>query len=208
MADKPRTDLEQELDAKLDDLNLLHQQHDASRVFADGPSDMSPSELAQYFPGHEENPLGDWWRGLDDPVTEFLDNNVLDIQYLIGADGSYTGAQLVLGVGGPDTRFNTWENRLVGHWGGEQATLYVDNSISDIIDDYLAEPDMMESLASKIQANSRPPQVRRANPAAVIGVQAQSSLSTNVHPAPASPTPYQAPPAAAPAAAPAAGLVM
>ena len=58
---------------------------------------------------------------------DYLDD-VLDIKYIVGSDGSYYGAEILVGFGGPNIYVETRDRTVRGYWGGEQAQWgYVDN---------------------------------------------------------------------------------
>lgn len=74
---------------------------------------------------------------LDDSLAGLFMEDVLSVEYTYGSDGSYLGAEVCVGVGGPNLYVNTRRNRVEGYWGGEQVFL----SYSDVIglDDWLGE---------------------------------------------------------------------
>ena len=77
--------------------------------------------------------------GLD--LNEYL-NDLLDIEYTFGADGSFLGSRLLLTYGGPTIYVNTRYSTVEGYWGGDSFELsyacseldeYVENRASYLI---------------------------------------------------------------------------
>ena len=61
---------------------------------------------------------------------EWLED-VLDIEYIIGSDGSYRGARVLVACGGPNIWVDTKYGRAVGYWWSDSYTESVDTSELD-----------------------------------------------------------------------------
>lgn len=57
----------------------------------------------------------------DSPVVSYLDG-VLDVEYIIGADGSYRGSVVTVATGGPHIEIDTRRNVVIGYWSSETVT--------------------------------------------------------------------------------------
>ena len=57
--------------------------------------------------------------------------DALDIEYIIGSDGSYRGARLLLTCGGPNIWVDTKYGRVEGYWWSDSYTESVDTSELD-----------------------------------------------------------------------------
>lgn len=54
--------------------------------------------------------------------------DALDIEYIIGSDGGYRGARVLVTFGGPNIWIDTQNNRVEGHWWSDSASVgFVDN---------------------------------------------------------------------------------
>lgn len=74
----------------------------------------------------------------DDISAYFSD--VLDVEYVIGGDGSYRGAIITLACGGPGIVFDTRKGTVRGEWGWSDTAEYpVQGEAVRAIDDYFEE---------------------------------------------------------------------
>jgi len=48
-----------------------------------------------------------------------------------------TGYEFLLGYGGPNIWFNTWDCEIEGYWGGNESRVKLPRDVCDAIDDYL-----------------------------------------------------------------------
>ena len=78
-----------------------------------GLKDCEPDEFERW---HEEGQPDDFTpTGYD-----YLDD-VLDIMYIVGSDGTYYGAEIMVTFGGPNIYVETRDNTVRGYWGGDKA---------------------------------------------------------------------------------------
>jgi hypothetical protein len=75
--------------------------------------DQEPDEFERW---HEEGKPDDFTpTGYD-----YLDD-VLDIKYIVGSDGTYYGAEILVTFGGPNIYVDTRDNTVYGYWGSDRA---------------------------------------------------------------------------------------
>ena len=75
--------------------------------------DQEPDEFERW---HEEGKPDDFTpTGYD-----YLDD-VLDIKYIVGSDGTYYGAEIMVTFGGPNIYVDTRDNTVYGYWGSDRA---------------------------------------------------------------------------------------
>ena len=75
--------------------------------------DQEPDEFERW---HDEGEPDDFTpTGYD-----YLDD-VLDIMYIVGSDGTYYGAEILVTFGGPNIYVETRDNTVRGYWGGDKA---------------------------------------------------------------------------------------
>lgn len=67
---------------------------------------------------------------------DFL-TDVLDIEYIVNAQGEYIGARVLVAYGGPSIWINTRNNCVEGHWWGDNFTVSFEDSTG--LDDALRE---------------------------------------------------------------------
>lgn len=91
----------------------------------------------------------EWWKEwlsdnpdegytLDDtPNAWAYMQDVLDIEYTISGSGEYLGAQIAVGLGGPNIYINTRNGRVEGYWGGDEFSWSFTDKLG--IDDYCEE---------------------------------------------------------------------
>ena len=78
-----------------------------------GLEDSEPDEFERW---HEEGQPDDFTpTGYD-----YLDD-VLDIKYIVGSDGTYYGAEIMVTFGGPNIYVDTRDNTVYGFWGSDRA---------------------------------------------------------------------------------------
>ena len=96
-----------------------HCQHIAESI-TNGLKDCEPDEFNRW---HDEGEPEDFTPG----GYDYLDD-VLDINYIVAADGEYRGAEILVGFGGPNIYVNTKTLTVEGYWWGDRATWnYIDN---------------------------------------------------------------------------------
>lgn len=71
-----------------------------------------------------------------DGLAEWVDSNILEIDYIVSAAGEYQGVQLTLALGGPNIHADTRLSTITGHWGDDHYTTRFD---SVAINDFLRE---------------------------------------------------------------------
>lgn len=64
--------------------------------------------------------------------------DVLDVKFTIDARFNYLGAEIALGLGGPNIYYDTAERRVHGYWDGKEEC-WVDFATRDAIDAYWEE---------------------------------------------------------------------
>lgn len=64
--------------------------------------------------------------------------DVLDVKFTIDARFNYLGAEIALGLGGPNIYYDTAEGRVHGYWDGKEE-YFVDLATRDAIDAYWIE---------------------------------------------------------------------
>ena len=79
-------------------------------------NELGDSEPDEFERWHEEGQPDDFTpTGYD-----YLDD-VLDIKYIVGHDGTYYGAEILVTFGGPNIYVETRDNTVRGYWGGDKA---------------------------------------------------------------------------------------
>ena len=79
-------------------------------------NELGDSEPDEFERWHEEGQPDDFTpTGYD-----YLDD-VLDIMYIVGSDGTYYGAEIMVTFGGPNIYVETRDNTVRGYWGGDKA---------------------------------------------------------------------------------------
>ena len=64
----------------------------------------------------------------DFSVMDYLEG-VLDIEYVVGSDGEYRGARVLVAFGGPTIWINTRINTVEGGWWQDSARAHFDDEI-------------------------------------------------------------------------------
>ena len=64
-------------------------------------------------------------------------SDVLDITYMVGSDGSYRGAKVLVAFGGPNIWVDFADKVVDGYWGGEHASAHFTDDMG--VDDALEE---------------------------------------------------------------------
>ena len=57
----------------------------------------------------------------DEPCAQDYLQDVLDIEYIIGGDGEFKGARVLVAYGGPNIWINTRTNIVEGYWWADKA---------------------------------------------------------------------------------------
>ena len=85
------------------------------------------------------NQLEAWAVEDDNPDYSILDylNGALDIEYIVGSDGDYRGARILVAFGGPTIWINTRTNTVEGGWWQDSAHATFDDAIG--LDETLEE---------------------------------------------------------------------
>jgi hypothetical protein len=72
----------------------------------------------------------------EEDATKWMEGTY-DIRYLIAADKSYLGAEIMVAGGGPTIWVDTWDKEVKGYWGGDRVSEpFIDNLG---LDDYCEE---------------------------------------------------------------------
>ena len=87
----------------------------------------NPEKLEEWAKEYEQE---------DFSVIDYL-QDALDIEYVVGSDGEYRGARVLVAFGGPNIWVNTRSKQVEGYWWGESASASFDDEIG--LDDALAE---------------------------------------------------------------------
>ena len=61
-------------------------------------------------------------------------NDVLDIEYTIGGDGSYRGVRLAVALGGPNVWVDTNRGEVFGAWGTDRESAWLPSEVCAEID--------------------------------------------------------------------------
>ncbi|MBQ4404080.1 MAG: hypothetical protein II857_06670 [Selenomonadaceae bacterium] len=64
--------------------------------------------------------------------------DVLDVKFTIDARFNYCGAEIALGLGGPNIYYDTAQGRVHGYWDGQEE-YFVDHDTRNAIDEYWEE---------------------------------------------------------------------
>ena len=64
----------------------------------------------------------------DYSILDYL-NGALDIEYVVGSEGDYRGARILVAFGGPTIWINTRTNTVEGGWWQESARAHFDDEI-------------------------------------------------------------------------------
>ena len=79
-------------------------------------NELADSEPDEFERWHDEGQPDDFTpTGYD-----YLDD-VLDIKYIVGSDGTYYGAEIMVTFGGPNIYVDTRDNTVYGYWGSDRA---------------------------------------------------------------------------------------
>ena len=108
---EPERSIEQELEARCRSI--------AEEITA-GLRNCDPDQFNRWHDeGQPEDFQPNGWDYIED---------MLDINYVVGCDGEYLGAQITVGFGGPNIYIHTRSCTVKGYWGSDQAQWgYVDN---------------------------------------------------------------------------------
>ena len=69
----------------------------------------------------------------------FSNEDVYDIEYMIGGDGEYRGVRLMVACGGPNVYINTQRREVEGYWSLDSATAWLPSEICEEIDEVWSE---------------------------------------------------------------------
>ena len=69
----------------------------------------------------------------------FSNEDVYDIEYMIGGDGDYRGVRLMVACGGPNVYINTKRREVEGYWSLDSATAWLPSEICEEIDEVWSE---------------------------------------------------------------------
>jgi len=69
----------------------------------------------------------------------FSNEDVYDIEYMIGGDGEYRGVRLMVACGGPNVYINTQRREVEGYWSLDSATAWLPSEICEEIDQVWSE---------------------------------------------------------------------
>jgi hypothetical protein len=84
--------------------------------------------------------------GLSSPeIDEFFESDVLEIVWIVNSTArEYVGAELLLGYGGPTTRYDTRTGTVTTYWGSDSGEAEVLYDTKQWFDQYLG--DLYESM--------------------------------------------------------------
>lgn len=63
----------------------------------------------------------------------WLNENILDIEYIVDSSKNYLGAVLLLSYGGPTIRYNTRYSSMEGYWGVDSYSIHYKSEFIDEI---------------------------------------------------------------------------
>ena len=73
---------------------------------------------------HPERMDADTWQDDCGPNAADYCQDVLDVEYIIGSDGSFKGARLLVAFGGPNIWIDTRHGRVEGYWWDVEETAH------------------------------------------------------------------------------------
>lgn len=68
-------------------------------------------------------------------LFQWMDDNAMDITYIVDRQKRLQGAEILVEFGGPNTYVNTRESVVESYWGGDVVKAYLPQFVSDFIDD-------------------------------------------------------------------------
>lgn len=77
----------------------------------------------------------EWENG--EPCAGEYSEDVLDVEYYVGSDGSYRGVRLLVTFGGPNIWIDTKLKEVQGFWWGDKATAELVDNLG--LDDFWSE---------------------------------------------------------------------
>ncbi len=73
----------------------------------------------------------------EEPCASDYLADALDIEYIVGGDGEYRGARVLITFGGPNIWINTRTKTVEGYWWSDNAFASFDDTLG--LDDFLSE---------------------------------------------------------------------
>ena len=74
---------------------------------------------------------------LDSDPTDYMTEEALDYEFIIGGNGAFLGAEVIFCIGGPTVWFNTRTKRVHGSWGRHEVFRHCDDG--NQLYDWMAE---------------------------------------------------------------------
>ncbi len=71
-------------------------------------------------------------------LWEYLEE-VLDVEYILDSRFCLVGCKVYVALGGPNIHINTQDDTIVGYWGADHEVVYINQKISEWINDYYRE---------------------------------------------------------------------
>ena len=97
---------------------------------------LDPDEAEEYFENRKI--LEELENGSSGDLYEYF-SDCLDIEYIIGSDGSYRGCNITITTGGPHIEVQTRRAKVCLWWGGEEASWHISRDTADAIDGIFEE---------------------------------------------------------------------
>ena len=85
-------------------------------------------EIANGFNGEWVEEFKKENEGENPTAYDYL-NDALSIDYIIGSDGTFRGAEVLVAFGGPNITINTRNKCVEGCWWGDSARAYYDDNL-------------------------------------------------------------------------------
>jgi hypothetical protein len=64
---------------------------------------------------------------LESDPTDYMTEDALDYEFIIGANGAFLGVEVIFCIGGPTVWFNTRTKRVHGSWGSNEIFRHCDD---------------------------------------------------------------------------------
>lgn len=71
-------------------------------------------------------------------ISAWMDE-ALDVELVIGFNGTYRGARIMVAYGGPNIYVNTRTGVVEGYWGDERASVEIPSEVCEALDEYINE---------------------------------------------------------------------
>lgn len=67
-------------------------------------------------------------------IGYYIQENALDIDYIISSENQYKGAILTIIAGGPNVYIDTLQAKIIGYWGNHSKRVSIPATVTDDID--------------------------------------------------------------------------